>query len=238
MSKYLSFFLFLSLIFGISLAENDFYVGEKFRYSAYLNFIKVGKSFIKIQDSTEINSYPVYHIVSKTRTTGLIDKMVHIREHLESWVDCDSLYSRKFYKDVDEVKYEKTFEAIFNYDDSVAVLHNGKEKPISGPIMDWLSMIYYLRNVDLYKGQEVNYTFFDNNKFKDYSARVVEKKKIKVKAGEFYCWVVKPTEISKKKMKRKTEITIYMSIEKPKIPVKIKSKAKFGTLILELDKLE
>src|SRR6056297_669841 len=96
--------------------------GEEFNYSVRLNFIKAGKSYIKIEDITTLRGDTVYHIVSHTRTTGFLDRLFHIREHMESWTDCKGLFSRKFYKDVDEVNYEKTFVADFIYEDSVAVL--------------------------------------------------------------------------------------------------------------------
>ena len=235
--KHIILLILLISIFQNSLsAQTNFAKDEEFKYSVRLNFIKAGVSFIKIKDITTIHGHDVYHIVSKTQTTGFLDRMLHIREHMESWTDCDSLFSRKFYKDVKEVNYEKTYSAEFNYNDSIAILNNKKEKPISKPIMDWLSMIYYLRNIDLYIGQEINLTFYDNNKFKDYSALVVERKKIEVDAGIFFCWVIKPGEKAKKNLKHKNELTLYLSVENPRIPVKITSKAKFGTMILELKK--
>lgn len=227
--------LFLLILSTAQLkSECIFQEGEVFNYSVRLNFIKAGKSYIKIEDIQEIDGHSVYHIVSKTRTTGILDRMFHIREHMESWTDCDSLFTRRYFKDVDEVNYEKTFEANFNYPDSAAYLANGDTLALPGHVMDWLSMIYYFRTMVLYEGKEVSLTFFDNNKLKEYSASVVGREEIEVDAGKFTCWVIEPAEITKKNLKHKSELTIYLSVNSPNIPVKITSKAKFGTMILEL----
>ncbi len=217
-------------------AACQFEIGERFEYSVKLNFIKAGKSFIELQDVTTLREDTVYHIVSKTQTTGFLDRLFKIREHMESWVDCEELFTRKFYKDVDEVNYEKTFMADFCYADSVAVLKNGKEVRITTPVMDWLSMIYYLRGQDLFIDQEIEMTFFDNNKFKNYSAFVVGMEEVEVDAGKFLCWVIEPSEKVREDMKHKNELVLYLSVQPPKIPVKITSDAKFGTMILELKK--
>ncbi|MBN2281429.1 MAG: DUF3108 domain-containing protein [Candidatus Marinimicrobia bacterium] len=232
-----NFFLlgFCLVFFSRLNATCGFSVGEKFDYSVKLNFVKAGVSYIKILDVENIRGHEVYHIISETKTTGLWDRMFHIREHMESWTDCDSLFSRKYFKDVDEVNYEKTFEAEFLYQDSIAILRNKKIVPVTGPVMDWLSMIYYIRTVELYEGQEIEMTFFDNNKFKDYSAYVVGQEKVDVMGGTFDCWVVKPTERVEKSMKTKNEIILYLSINQPRIPVKIVSKGKIGTMILEIE---
>ncbi len=227
-----SFFILLSII--KLQAQCDFEIGEEFKYSVKLNFIKAGKSYIKINDIETLHGQQVYHIISHTKTIGIWDRMFHIREHMESWTDCDSLFSRKYFKDVDEVNYEKTFEAEFCYNDSVAILRNNKTKPISGPVMDWLSMIYYIRTIDLYEGQEIEMTFFDNNKFKNYSAYVIGQEEVSVKAGKFNCWIVKPTERSEKSFKKKNEMILYLSVKRPRVPVKISNKGKIGTMVLEL----
>lgn len=227
-------FIFIVMLANIN-AECRFPVGEEFKYSVKLNFVKAGKSFIKIEAIEELDGNQVYHIISKTRTTGLWDRMFHIREHMESWTDCDSLFSRKFYKDVDEVNYERTFEVNFDYKNLTARLRKGKIVEIDSLVMDWLSMIYYFRNVELADSQEIKMTFFDNNKFKQYSAIILGQKKVEVKAGKFNCWIIEPGEISSKSLKHNNDLKIYISVEEPRIPVKITSKAKFGTMILELE---
>ncbi|MFP4548963.1 MAG: DUF3108 domain-containing protein [Fidelibacterota bacterium] len=223
-------------IFSLSLtAACQFEVGERFEYSVKLNFIRAGKAYIELKDITTVRGDSVYHIVSKTRTTGFLDRLFKIREHMESWADYDHLFTRKFYKDVDEVNYEKTFMANFYYSDSVAVLKNGKEVEITTPVMDWLSMIYYLRNQDLFVGQEIEMTFFDNNKFKNYSAFIVGQEEVEVEHRKYLCWVVEPSEKVREDMKHKNELVLYLSVEPPQIPVKITSDAKFGTMILDLN---
>ncbi len=234
MKRFILVCLIITAAISTLSGECEFKVGERFEYKVKLNFIKAGKAFIELKDMTTIRGDSVYHIISKTRTTGFLDRLFHIREHMESWVDCDSLFSRKFYKDVDEVNYEKTFHADFFYQDSIVKLNKDKEKPITGPVMDWLSLIYYLRNVELYEGQELKMTFFDNNKLKDYSAYVVGRETIELDDHAYLCWIIEPSERAQRDMKHKNKLTIYLSVNQPIIPVKITNKAKFGTMILEL----
>lgn len=229
--------IFPFCLFSQEKSDNNFNVGEEFRYTAWFNFIKSGESFMKVVAIDTIDNNPVYHFLSQTNSSRFLDRFFKVREHMESWTDVEGMFSRKYYKKVHEGRYKKKYMVDFNYDDFHAY-SNFDTIPFSGELLDGLSMIYYVRTIDISIGQIIKISVYDNDKLKDFDVLVTGKKKIKVPAGKFECWVLKPSKKSKKNFKYKNSITIYLSCDQYKIPVKIINEAKFGKLILNLESHE
>ena len=121
-------------------------------------------------------------------------------------------------------------------EDSLITTEEGKF-PLTQKIRDPYSMIYYLRTVPLKVGDLFSFTTFDNNKFMDFKIIVHHKEKIKVPAGKFNCFVIEPFQEGKSLLKSKGDMTIWLSDDKRKLPVRIESNASFGTMILKLKKV-
>jgi len=172
--------LIILLPLSLFTSENGsvcFDVGEKLEYSVWLNFIKGGNAYMTVSEIDTIDGSPVFHFISKTNSSGVVDKIFKVREHIESWFDCSKLISRKYYKNIQEGKYRKQYSVNFNYLDQMAY-SDSDTLPFVGNMLDGLSMIYYIRSQDLFVGQNINISVYDNDKLKNYKVLVVGKKTI------------------------------------------------------------
>ena len=89
-----------------------FLTGEKLTYSVWLNFVRIGFSETTIKDIVLVDGSPTYHVVSVTETGLIFEKIYKIRDQIESWIDVQGLYSRRFTKSLREGKYRKDLSLI------------------------------------------------------------------------------------------------------------------------------
>jgi len=234
----ISIFLFLN-IFCLQ-AELPFKKGEKLEYSVWYNFVKGGKSYMKITEIDTLDGTPLFHSVSITKSIGLVDKLFGINDRLETWFHQDSLYSYRFSKKIREGSYKKDYTVNFNYRDSMAIPTNKDTTiKINQKIHDGLSIFYYLRGQNLKVGQILKVNNFDGNKFKPYKIKVSKIQKVKVPAGKFRCYKLEPyKEEGELFEKHQNRVKTYISTDSLRLPVKITSKANFGTLILKLENVK
>tara|TARA_B100000315_G_scaffold260938_1_gene328039 strand:+ start:27856 stop:28575 length:720 start_codon:yes stop_codon:yes gene_type:complete len=215
---------------------NPFDIGESLHYSAKINFIPAGIAKLKIKAIETVDGFETFHISFNVKSSKIIDRLFKVRDVVETWVDTKELFTRKFRKDIRERNYKNKFSATINYEDSLITTEE-REFPVSQEIRDPYSMIYYLRTVPLKVGDLFSYTTFDNNKFTVFKIIVHHKEKIKVPAGKFNCFVIEPFREGKSLLKSKGNMTIWLSDDKRRLPVKIESNASFGTMILKLKKV-
>jgi len=234
---YRIFILLPICVFSIQVQSQSrlpFQVGEEITYSVWFNFIKAGRSTMSTVSIDTIDGAPTFHAVLKTRSLPVLDKVYKVRDHVESWVDAEGLFSRKFKKKIREGLYKKKYSVRFDYDDSLAY-STSDTIPISGPVHDALSIFYYVRAESLWVGRIFNINNFDNNKFKPYKVIVHKVEKVKTPAGEFECFVLEPYAEKGNLFKYKGQLTIYLSNDVRRLPVKVESEATIGSMIMKIE---
>jgi len=212
-----------------------FQVGEQLNYTVALNFIQGGQASMSVTGMDTLNGFPCYHIVSHTRSTGLVDRLYPVRDHIESWIDSEGFFSRRLKKDIKEGRYHKKYAVRFDYQDSLARSADDTVR-ITEPIHDGLSIFYYLRTRQLQIGQQIAVNNFDNDKFKPFRIMVTRREMVSVPAGTFDCYVLEPVSGKRALFKKyENEVTVYLSKDQHRLPVMIINKANFGNMILKLE---
>jgi len=138
-----------------------------------------------------------------------------------------------------EGRRRKNKEVIFARDTSKAIYIdylNGEKKSFDIPsaVFDPLSSFFHLRTRDLEVGKSVYLKVFDNKKVRDVEVQVVRKEKVEVPAGEFNTVVVRPLIKSDGIFDRKGVISIWLTDDEKRIPVKLKTKVKIGSVTAHL----
>ncbi|MGD0883772.1 MAG: DUF3108 domain-containing protein [Thermodesulfovibrionales bacterium] len=134
-----------------------------------------------------------------------------------------------------EGRRRKNKEVIFARDASKAIYIdylNGEKKAFDVPsvVFDPLSSFFHLRTRDLEVGKSVYVPVFDNRKIQDVEVQVLRKEKVEVPAGEFNTVVVRPLIKSEGIFERKGTINIWLTDDEKRIPVKLKTKVKVGSI--------
>ena len=218
---------------GTGQTRLPFQVGEKLTYDSHFNLIKAGTAQLHVSAREVISEVPVYHIIFTVKTNSFLDRIYKIRDRVETWIDARDFFTRKYSKKVREGNYRQTFSADVNYQDSVVTTGEDSFK-IYQELRDPYSLFYYLRTIPLQIGDQFSFVTFDNNQFVNIHFNVNRRETISVGAGTFDCLVIEPFLKGKPLFKHKGDMTIWFSDDDQRLPVKVVSKTKIGSMILKL----
>ncbi len=131
-----------------------FRIGERFKYGIHWGILNVGSSVIEVKGIEEVDGHPCYHVVARTRSNAVIAAFYPVDDTVETFIDVEGLFSRKFIKKLNEGNYHADEETIFDVDRGIAYWkshRNGKTKEYGIPPepQDVLSLMYWLRGQDL-----------------------------------------------------------------------------------------
>ena len=213
----------------------------KFRMS-YSNFLNAGYSTMEVKDTTN-NQKEAFHVIGKGRSTGLISLFFKVEDNYQSFMYKESLKPYRFIRKINEGGHKKDEESIFDYDAKEAIVknykHNTVEKyPISSNIQDMLSSLYFLRNQDLKNiktGDEIEFEMFMDQGITNFKLRFLGREIIKTKFGKVNCLIFRPIVRAGRVFKEQESLTVWMSDDKNKIPIRIKASLAVGSLRADLD---
>ena len=239
--------IILLIVFSTSIHaqenESAFKDGEWLRFKISYGWFDATTATVKLEKKN-YEQKQLYHISSKARTTGLIDVFFSVRDHYQSYIYPDSFKPYKFIRKVNEGGYTKDKAIYFNHQNLKAEVHNYKrdtisEHDIKSQTQDLVSATYYLRNMinieKLEKGDEFLLNlFFDEENF-DFKTVYLGEEVIKTDFGRINCIKFRPYVQTGRLFDEKESVTLWVTKDKNKIPVKIKAKLAVGSLVARLD---
>jgi hypothetical protein len=151
----------------------------------------------------------------------------------------------RFIRKVDEGGYTKDIEINFDYQKKEALLNDKKNNKkfnftIGEQIQDLISAFYYLRNNykarDLVIGESIdlNMLYDDDGIFK-FKLKYLGKEILKTKFGKVECLSFRPYVQSGRVFKEQESLTLWVSNDLNKIPIRIKADLTVGSLKADLD---
>ncbi len=236
------------LLFAMAIANaqtevKPFKKGEwlKFRIS-YSNFLNAGNATMAVKETTN-NGNEVFHVVGKGKTTGVISWFFKVKDNYQSYFYKESLLPYRFIRKINEGGYTKNKEILFDQTSKKAIVKNYKHKTekeytINNNVQDMLSTLYYLRNQDLSKmkaGDEIKLTmFFDQTNYK-FKLRLLGREVIRTKFGKVAAIKFRPIVQEGRVFKEDESLTVWVSDDQNKIPLRIKASLTVGSLRVDLD---
>ncbi|MFN3396765.1 MAG: DUF3108 domain-containing protein [Thermodesulfovibrionales bacterium] len=228
----------LLLIFFISFSFSkalSFNIPERLIYDLTWTGIKAGEATLEIK-----NDGDHLLIVSTARSAKWVSVFYKVDDRVESRLlkgNHNSLlgHSVNYRLKIREGKHRKNKEVVFDATNSKALYidylgNERKEIDVPFPIFDPLSSFYYLRDINLEVGRPVYVTIFDSKKVWNVEVQVLRREKIHVPAGEFDTIVIKPLLKSEGIFYRKGDILIWLTDDEKRIPVKLQTKVKIGSI--------
>lgn len=228
----LSFFVLNnSILFGENLLDRNienkaFCNGEKINFEVYWAGINLGYMTMEVKEAN-FQEREVYHIITKMNTYPFFDGFFKIRDVYESYIDKKGLFSWKFVKYVQEGKRNFTKTLIFHQDKGIAI-YEGKEVEIPQYCQDIISTYYYLRTFPLKLGENYLVDVCDGGDNYTLNIKITKSEKITTPGGEFQTLKLEPTVL--KGEKAKGALTMWVTDDVYKIPVRIKSKIPLGSV--------
>lgn len=244
------FALLISVIsFGQSVKYEDstkkfaFQKGEwlKFRMS-YSNFLNAGYSTMEVHEVTD-NNKEAFHIIGEGKSTGLISLFFKVKDDYQTYIDKETLRPCRFIRNINEGGYTKNKEILFDYETNEATVkdykHNTVEKhPISSDIQDILSTLYYLRNQNLNNlkvGEEIELQMFFDEEITNFKLHFLGREIIKTKFGKIKALKFRPMVQAGRVFKEQESLSIWITDDENKIPLRIKASLAVGSLRADLD---
>ncbi|MCX7551108.1 DUF3108 domain-containing protein [Xanthomarina sp. F2636L] len=225
-------------------SESSFGHGEWFRFEmSYSGFLKAGEATISVKNATYMNK-PVYHVVGKGWTTGAIKWFFKVEDRYESYFDRENIMPYKFVRDINEGGHTKNIEINFDQVNNKAyvnnIKHNRKKVFDTKPnIQDMISTFYYLReNLDvdnLKVGNEVHVDMFFDDENYGFKLKYLGKELIDTQFGKIKALKFRPYVMAGRVFKEEESLTLWVSNDKNKVPLRIQADLAVGSLRADLD---
>ena len=215
-------------------APTVFGPGEKMVFKIGYGPVNAGEGILEVLGVTEYNGHTCYHVQSKANSNRFFSSFYKVRDKVVSYVDVETLYSRYFYKRLREGDYRKTVEIDFDHLAEEARYGNGETYPTAAGVQDVLSAFFYVRNLDLDVGDSYDLPAHSSRKTYDLRVLVHGKETVEVEAGTFDCFVVEPILLGEGLFKHEGKMTMYVTDDKYRVPVLIKTKVPVGSIDVEL----
>ena len=244
MKKFLTLIFALSL-FGLTAQKRPaFKAGEWLKFRIHYGFLNASYATLHLK-SERLDSMPVYHVVGRGKTTGFASIFFKVDDTYESYFDIKDGKPYKFIRKIDEGGYTKDIEIQFDYNEEVALLKDNKNKkeyniPVNEQIQDLLSASYYLRNEyevdDFDIGDVVSMDMlFDDDGVYKFKLKYLGTEILRTKFGKVECLKFKPYVLSGRVFKEQESLTLWVSKDHNKIPVRVKADLAVGSIKADLD---
>lgn len=234
------------LIFQVSFAQEEsaFQSGEWFRFEmSYSGFWKAGNATLTVRDY-KYKGKDVYHIIGKGWTTGAIKWFFKVKDRYESYIDKVTSAPYKFIRNIDEGGHTKNIEIEFDHVNNKAHVFNKKHnrKRVIGTkpnIQDMVSIYYYLRNnidvKNLKVGDEVTVNMFFDEENYGFKLKYLGEELIKTEFGKVNSLKFRPYVMAGRVFKEEESLTLWVSNDQNKVPLRIKADLAVGSLRADLD---
>ena len=232
-----------------SFAQNEsaFEKGEWFQFKmSYSGWAKAGEATLKVNEYV-IDGKPVYHVVGKGETTGVISWFFKVNDRYESYFDKQNLVPYRFIRDIDEGGHTKNIEIDFDQKNNKAHVfnkkHNTRKVYDTKPnIQDMVSTFYYLRNnldVDKLKIDDEIRTdmFFDGENY-GFKIKYLGKETLRTAFGKVECFVFRPYVMAGRVFKEEESLTLWVSADQNRIPLRMKADLAIGSLRADLEEFK
>ncbi len=238
-------FIFIMAFTTLSFGQEQpraFKGGEWLRYKmSYSGWMRAGSAILEIEE-TELNGKKVLHSKGTGWTSGMIKWFFKVDDVYQSYFDKDSVKPYVFKRKIDEGGYKKDRQVTFNYTTNEAYVQDfikQKDTTIAvNRIQDMLSSFYYLRNKDVRNfkiGDEIAIDMFLDNQIYRFKLRFLGKDTLKTKFGKVKTLKFRPIVQSGRIFKAEESVTIWVTADNNKIPVKMEASLAVGSLRADLE---
>jgi len=209
-----------------------FKVGEKLTFDVKYGFVTAGIATMAIPRMRRIVGRNVYEITFDVNSVPSFDWIYKVRDHYETFVDEEGIFPWRFEQHIREGSFSRDFSAFFDQRNGRAKTSGGDYK-IPPYVNDIVSAFYYARTLDfshLKVGDFIHLENFYKDTVYNLDVKYLGKDQASVPAGTFNCIVVEPIIVKGGLFKSEGSIFIWLSDDKLKIPIKVKTKVVIGSI--------
>jgi Protein of unknown function (DUF3108) len=235
----------LSLLFSLTIfSQNNssFDVGEFFKFRIHYGMITAGYATLEVKESV-INNKKVFYTVGHGYTAGMAKAFFKVEDHYQSFIDKNTSKPYQFLRKINEGGYTKDQVGFFNQDTNKVLVKdykNNTEKTfaVSENVQDIVSSFYYLRNHpkinNLQVGESIMIDMFFDDETVKFKLKFVGRQRIKTEFGKVDTMIFRPLVQSGRVFKEEESVTVWISDDVNKVPLRIKADLAVGSLKADL----
>ncbi len=230
--------------------EDPYRVGEKIEMSVTYFNMAAGILTLEVKPFVEVNSRKSYHFNINIESSSMFAYFYTVSDQVETFMDYEELTPSSYSVKIDESKQIKDIRSFFNfktlkgtYWEKKVTKEKGeeykkKEWTIEAYTQNVMSVLFYLRFFKMTPGKELSFRVSDAGENMLFTAKVLRKEKLKTEIGVLDTVVLQPQIAVGGIFKQMGDIFIWLTDDERKIPVRIDSKIKIGTLITKIKSIK
>ena len=244
MKKMIAMLLLLTSVTAFS--QGAFKTGEYFKFRIHYGIVNAGYATLEVKDAVR-NNKKVHHVVGKGYTTGMTKFFFKVEDNYESYFDKVTGKPYQYVRKIDEGGYTKNQEGFFNQDNNTVTVKDYKKKTtktfsVTENVQDIVSTFYYLRNhpkVDKMEvGESLNVDMFFDDEVVKFKLKFIGRENIKTKFGTVSTMIFRPYVQAGRVFKEEESLTVWISDDENKVPLRIKASLAVGSLKADLEEVK
>jgi len=241
MKKLIAIIMFF--VAGDAFTQDAFKTGEYFKFRIHYGVVNAGYATLELKEAVR-NNKKVHHVVGSGVTSGMTKFFFNVKDTYESYFDKTTGQPYQYVRKIDEGGYTKNQEGFFNQNNNTVLVKdykNNKQKTISVTenVQDIVSTFYYLRNhpsVDKLKvGESITIDMFFDEEVTKFKLKFIGREDISTKFGTVSTMVFRPLVQAGRVFKEQESLTVWISDDENKVPMRIKASLAVGSLKADLE---
>ncbi|MEQ6124991.1 DUF3108 domain-containing protein [Pseudotenacibaculum sp. MALMAid0570] len=227
--------------FGQEKKVKPYKSGEWLEYKmSYSGFLKAGTATLELKE-TLLDGKKVFYAKGFGKTSTFVGWFFKVRDTYESYFDKEDSKPYLFKRDVNEGGHIIKRDTKFDHKNKIATIHDYKYKTVKqaeiGDVQDMISTFYYLRNIKtdtLKSGDEISLDMFFDSKTFPFKLKFLGTEILKTRFGKIKTLKFRPIVQAGRVFKENESVTIWVTADDNKIPIKLKAALAVGSLRAEL----
>lgn len=223
--------------------EDSYTTGEFIKLRIHYGLVNAGYATLEVKEAVK-NNKKVHHVVGKGYTVGMAKFFFEVNDDYQSYFDKTTNKPYQFLRKIDEGGYTKHQEGFFNQDNNTVLVKDYKKKTektfsVTEDVQDIVSAFYYLRNhpkIDkLNTGESIYIDMFFDDEITKFKLKFLGREDIKTKFGKVSCMIFRPYVQAGRVFKEDESLTVWISDDENKIPIRLKASLAVGSLKADID---
>lgn len=227
----------------LSSSKDSFKKGESLKFRLHYGFFNASYASLNLEEEV-LNDQKVYKATAIAKTTGIARLFFKVDDIYETYFNKTLVRPLKSKRNIYEGGYTKNVEINYDYSNYVANVNDIKNSKLSSVsvqenVQDLISTFYFLRNHFDIESLKTNdfiriIIFFDAENY-NFRMQFLGMEDVKTKFGIVNCFKFRPYIESGRVFKDNESLTLWVSNDKNKIPIKVEAGLRVGSIEADLD---
>lgn len=221
-------------------APEAFQPGERLEYDvSWSRMLNAGTAVLEVRNAAPVDGKPVLSFLVTGKSTGVVDKIFRVEDRVESLFDPTKMQSLSYTISERFGRRQRQRAVVFDRDFNLVrtTLNNesGQTLAIPDGIQDGLAFLYYIRTRnDFTVGRVFAVDVHEGGKNWSVQVHTLGRERVKTAAGEFETVKIMTRPFHQGVFLNKGEVFLWLTDDKRKVPVLMKSTIKVGSFVFIL----